>query len=178
MEDKNTTRKFFLLFTGLSGAGKSTVANALKEKLETNNIATYLLDGDVLRKGINKDLSFSPEDRKENLRRMAEIASLFLDTGHIVLSAFIAPYKESRSMIQDIIGKENYFEIFMNTSIETCVKRDVKGLYEKARKGEILNMTGINAPYETPEHPFLEIKENSSLEETVNLIFNSIKNKL
>ncbi|MFY7672523.1 adenylyl-sulfate kinase [Tenacibaculum sp. MEBiC06402] len=178
MENKNTKRKFFLLFTGLSGAGKSTIANALQAKLDKHNVATYLLDGDILRNGINKDLSFSPEDRRENLRRMAEIASLFLDKEFIVLSAFIAPYRESRNMIREIIGKENYLEVFVNTSIETCIERDVKGLYEKARKGEILNMTGIDAPYEIPEKPFIEIKEGNSLEETVDLIFNTIKDKL
>lgn len=178
MHQNKSYRPFLILFTGLSGAGKSTIANALQSKLETDGFSSYLLDGDILRKGINKDLSFSPEDRKENLRRMAEIASLFLDAGFIVLSAFITPYKESRNVIKEIVGEENYLEIFVNTSLDTCIKRDVKGLYEKAKKGEIKNMTGIDAPYEVPENPFLEIKEENSLEQTIELIYTAIQNKL
>ena len=178
MKETTTIRPFFILFTGLSGAGKSTLANELKQKLNEQNISNYVLDGDVLRKGINKDLSFSIKDRKENLRRMAEIASLFLDAGTIVLSAFIAPLEESRHQIKEIVGPENYLEIFINTSLKTCKERDVKGLYAKAEKGEIQNMTGIDSPYETPKNPFIQIEETSSIEESIATILKAIHYRL
>ncbi len=167
-----------IFFTGLSGSGKSTVANALEQKLHENKIKTFALDGDNVRHGINKDLSFSPEDRSENNRRIGEIAKLFIEAGVVVLAAFVAPYKKDRDLIKNTVGAENYIEVFVNTSLEICEQRDVKGLYAKARKGEIKNMTGISAPYEAPESPNAEVTHENSIEESVEIIYNKIKNHL
>ncbi|RUA11735.1 MAG: adenylyl-sulfate kinase [Flavobacteriia bacterium] len=180
--DRNKLNKhnsFLIWFTGLSGSGKSTLANALEDRLNKEGIHTYTLDGDNIRKGINKDLTFSPEDRTENIRRIAEIANLFVDAGVVVLAAFVSPYKKDRKGIEDIVGKDNFVEIFVNTSLEECEKRDVKGLYKKARKGEIKDFTGINAPYEPPVNPEIEvITDNQSIEESVNYIYERINDKL
>ncbi len=175
----NKHNSFLIWFTGLSGSGKSTLANALENKLHQEGINTYALDGDNIRKGINNDLSFSPEDRTENIRRIAEIANLFVDAGIVVLAAFVSPYKKDRKNIENIVGKDNFVEVFVNTSLEECEKRDVKGLYDKARKGEIKDFTGINAPYEAPDDPDVEvITDDKSIEEAVTLIYNEIKEKL
>jgi len=174
----NNHNSFLIFFTGLSGSGKSTVANALEQKLFAHHVKTYTLDGDNIRKGINKGLSFSPEDRSENNRRIGEIANLFIDAGLVVLAAFVAPYKKDRQLIKETVGKENYIEVFLDISLELCERRDVKGLYEKARKGEIKNMTGISAPYEKPENPDIVLTEENSLEESVHLIFKKIEKKL
>ncbi len=175
----NNQNSFLIWFTGLSGSGKSTIANALEFKLYEEGYKTYALDGDNIRKGINNDLTFSPEGRKENIRRIAEVANLMVDAGLIVLAAFVSPYKKDRESIKDIVRKDNFVEIFINTSIEECEKRDVKGLYKKARAGEILNFTGINAPYEAPENPDIEIiTDNKTVEESVNEIYKIIKLKL
>ncbi len=147
---------FLLWFTGLSGSGKSTIANALEHKLHQEGIKTYALDGDNIRKGINNDLTFSPEDRKENIRRIAEIANLMVDAGVVVLAAFVSPYKKDRENIASIVGNDNFVEIFVNTSLEECERRDVKGLYKKARAGEFKDFTGVNAPYEAPDSPDVE----------------------
>jgi len=149
-------------FTGLSGSGKSTIANAVDEILHGRGLKTYILDGDNVRMGLNKDLGFSPEDRKENIRRIAEVAKLFADSGTIVLTAFISPYREDRQMARDIIG-EDFVEVYMNTPLEVCEDRDPKGLYKKARSGEIKGFTGIDAPYEEPENPEVIISEGSVL---------------
>ena len=146
-----------LWFTGLSGSGKSTIANCVEQELHKNSIHTYTLDGDNIRKGLNSDLSFSPEDRSENIRRIAETAHLMIDAGLVVLAAFVSPYRNDRDHIRNIVGDDNMVEIYINTSIEECERRDVKGLYKKARKGEIKNMTGISAPYELPLHPDIQI---------------------
>ena len=168
-----------LWFTGLSGSGKSTIANALEHKLHLEGFKTYALDGDNIRKGINNDLTFSPEDRKENIRRIAEIANLMVDAGVIVLAAFVSPYKKDRENIARIVGNDNFVEIFVNTSIEECERRDVKGLYKKARAGEIKDFTGVNAPYEAPENPEVEIiTDGLSIEECVLKIYDKIKLKL
>ena len=168
-----------LWFTGLSGSGKSTIANALEYKLHEEGYKTYALDGDNIRKGINNDLTFSPEDRKENIRRIAEIANLMVDAGVLVLAAFVSPYKKDRENIARIVGNDNFVEIFVNTSIEECEKRDVKGLYKKARAGEIKDFTGVNAPYEAPENPTVEIiTDGLSIEECVLKIYDKIKPKL
>ena len=168
-----------LWFTGLSGSGKSTIANALELKLHKEGYKTYTLDGDNIRKGINSDLDFSPEGRKENIRRIAEIAHLMIDAGVIVLAAFVSPYKKDRENIARIVGNDNFVEIFVNTSLEECEKRDVKGLYKKARAGEILDFTGVNAPYEAPENPDVEVvTDNLSIEESVSKIIGSINKKL
>ncbi len=175
----NKHNSFLIWFTGLSGSGKSTLANALENKLHQEGISTYALDGDNIRKGINNDLTFSPEDRTENIRRIAEIANLFVDAGIVVLAAFVSPYKKDRKNIENIVEKDNFVEVFVNTSLEECEKRDVKGLYDKARKGEIKDFTGVNAPYEAPENPDVEvITDDKSIEESVALIYNEIKEKL
>jgi len=176
---KNDQNSFLIWFTGLSGSGKSTIANALEFKLHQAGFKTYALDGDNIRKGINNDLTFSPKDRTENIRRIAEVANLMVDAGLIVLGAFVSPYKKDRKNIKDIVGNDNFVEIFVNTSLEECEKRDVKGLYEKARKGEIKDFTGINAPYEAPEKPDVEvITDELSVQESVELIYNKIQEKL
>ena len=175
----NKHNSFLIWFTGLSGSGKSTLANALENKLHQEGINTYALDGDNIRKGINNDLTFSPEDRTENIRRIAEIANLFVDAGIVVLAAFVSPYKKDRKNIENIVGKDNFVEVFVNTSLAECESRDVKGLYDKARKGEIKDFTGINAPYEAPDDPDVEvITDDKSIEEVVTLIYNEIKEKL
>jgi adenylylsulfate kinase len=174
----NGHSSFLIFFTGLSGSGKSTIANALEIKLFVDGVKTYVLDGDNVRRGINKGLTFSPEDRSENNRRIGEIAKLFVDAGMVVLAAFVAPYAEDRAFIRDTVGKENYIEVFVNASLEVCEQRDVKGLYEKARLGEIKNMTGISAPYEAPVNPTIEVTHLNSVEESVDIIYEAIKNKL
>jgi adenylylsulfate kinase len=175
----NGHRSFLIWFTGLSGSGKSTIANALESKLFEKKIKTYTLDGDNIRKGINNDLNFSPEDRTENIRRIAEISKLFVDAGIVVLAAFVSPYKKDREAVKNIVGKNYFVEVYINTSLEECEKRDVKGLYKKARKGEIKDFTGINAPYEPPESPDIEIKtEQLSVEQSVTKIINVINKKL
>ncbi len=144
-------------FTGLSGSGKSTLAHAVEEKLHSLCVRSYVLDGDNIRTGLNKDLGLSPEDRKENIRRIAEAAKLMADAGLLVFAAFIAPYKQSREYVHKLMANWPYFEVYVKCSIEECTKRDPKGLYKKAHAGEITNMTGISAPYEEPEHPDLII---------------------
>lgn len=142
-------------------------------------IRTYTLDGDNVRKGINKDLSFSPEDRTENIRRIAETSNLMLDAGIVVLAAFVSPYKKDRDGIRSVVKDVNFVEIFVNTSLAECEKRDVKGLYEKARKGEIKNMTGISAPYEQPTNPEIEIiTEGLSIEEAAELVVSYVLPKI
>ena len=174
----NGHSSFLIFFTGLSGSGKSTIANGLEQKLVKENIRTYTLDGDNVRKGINKDLSFSPEDRSENNRRIGEIANLFVDAGMIVLAAFVAPVEKDRNSIKEAVGNENYVEVFVNTSLQECERRDVKGLYKKARKGEIKDMTGISSPYEVPLRPDITLTEKESVEEAVNRIYELIRPKL
>lgn len=174
----NGHSSFLIFFTGLSGSGKSTIANALEIKLFVDGVKTYVLDGDNVRRGINKDLSFSPEDRSENNRRIGEISNLFVDAGMVVMAAFVAPYEGDRQQIKSTVGEENYVEVFVNTSLEVCEQRDVKGLYEKARKGEIKNMTGISAPYEAPKNPDIEVTHMNSIDESVDIIYEAIKNKL
>ncbi|MEN8124657.1 MAG: adenylyl-sulfate kinase [Bacteroidota bacterium] len=175
----NKHNSFLIWFTGLSGSGKSTLANALESKLHHEGIKTYTLDGDNIREGINNDLTFSPEDRTENIRRIAEIANLFIDAGIVVLAAFVSPYKKDRKNIENIVGKDNFVEVFVNTSLEECENRDVKGLYKKARLGEIKNFTGVNAPYEAPENPQIEVvTDDFTIEESTAMIYDKIKEKL
>lgn len=164
-----------LWFTGLSGSGKSTIADRVEQLFMEAGIRTYLLDGDNVRLGLNKGLGFSEEDRKENLRRIAEVSRLFVDAGILVLSAFVSPFKKDREMIAEIIGKGQFIEIFVNTPLEICESRDVKGLYKKARKGEITNFTGIQSPYEAPDNPAIELKTvEMTVEESAQKIFNTI----
>ncbi len=150
-----------LWFTGLSGCGKSTIANAVDRMLHDRGIHTYVLDGDNIRLGLNKNLSFSPDDRTENIRRIGEVAKLFCDAGIIVLTAFISPYKVDRDQVRDIIGEGRFNEVLVDASLETCESRDPKGLYKKARAGEIKDLTGIDAPYEAPEKPELVLDSDS-----------------
>lgn len=174
----NKHNSFLIFFTGLSGSGKSTLANQLEERLFNDQIRTYVLDGDNVRRGVNKNLGFSPEDRSENNRRIGEISKLFIDAGIVVLAAFVAPYHKDRDIIKETVGENNYLEVFVNTSIDECEKRDVKGLYKKARAGEIKNMTGVSAPYEAPINPDVEVSHLNSIEESVELIYQKVKNKL
>ena len=178
-KSKNNHNSFLIWFTGLSGSGKSTIANLVEQQLFEKGIKTYTLDGDNIRKGINNDLTFSPEDRTENIRRIAEISNLMIDAGLVVLAAFVSPYKKDRENVKNIVKNSNFVEVFINTSVEECERRDVKGLYKKARLGEIKNMTGISAPYEAPEQSDIEIKtEEVSVKEAVNKIINHITPKL
>ena len=172
-------KAFLILFTGLSCSGKSSIANALELKLNHLNISTYTLDGDNIRLGISNDLGFSPEDRTENIRRIAEIGNLFIDAGVVTLACFVSPYINDRDNVKKIVGHDNYIEIFVNTSLEECERRDTKGLYKKARKGEIKNMTGISAPYEIPVSPDLEIDTvRDSIDKSVEKIFKFLEKKL
>jgi len=172
-------KPLLLWFTGLSGSGKSTVANAVEQALYNKGVHTYILDGDNVRKGINANLSFSPEDRTENIRRIAEISNLMLDAGLVVLAAFVSPYREDRENVKKTVGNANFVEIFVNTPIAECERRDVKGLYEKARKGEIENFTGVNAPYEAPLAPDIEIDTSQeTLEVSVAIIMKQVLEKI
>ncbi|MEZ4794856.1 MAG: adenylyl-sulfate kinase [Flavobacteriaceae bacterium] len=178
-ERLNGHRGLLVWFTGLSGSGKSTLANALEKHLVAHHMHTYTLDGDTIRKGLNKNLSFSPEDREENIRRIAEVAHLMVDAGLVVLAAFVSPYRKDREGIRTIVGKSNFAEIFVNTPLEECEKRDVKGLYAKARAGLIKDFTGVNAPYEMPLKADIEIDTiTTSVEEAVAIIFERIKRNL
>lgn len=162
-------------FTGLSGSGKSTIAIALERELQKRGLLCRILDGDNIRSGINNNLGFSAEDRIENIRRIAEIGKLFVDTGIITIAAFISPNNDIREMAANIIGKEDFMEIYVSTPIEECERRDVKGLYAKARKGEIKNFTGISAPFEAPLHPALSLDTSKlSVEESVNKLLELI----
>jgi bifunctional enzyme CysN/CysC len=147
-------------FTGLSGSGKSTLANALEVELHSRGMRTYILDGDNIRQGLNKDLGFTDADRVENIRRIAEVAKLMMDAGMIVMTAFISPFRREREMARELIGAENFMEVYVSTSLEVCEQRDVKGLYKQARAGKIPNMTGINSPYEPPENPDYIVETN------------------
>ena len=168
-----------LWFTGLSGSGKSTIANAVEQALHHDSFHTYSLDGDNIRLGINKNLGFTPEDRKENLRRIAHIGKLFVDAGTIVLGAFVSPYEKDRATVKSIVGTQNFVEIYIDTPVEECERRDVKGLYAKARAGEITNFTGISAPYEAPSNPDIHIKTvDVTIQDAVETVLQVIEHKI
>ncbi len=158
-------------FTGLSGSGKSTLATHLEFQLDARHFKVYLLDGDNVRGGLNKDLDFSDSSRKENIRRIGEVSKLFLDAGLVVLSAFISPFEEDRNQVRTIVGNENFIEVFVDCPLEVCEQRDVKGLYKKARSGEVKNFTGITSPYERPLNPAITINTHlQSLNESLTLL--------
>ena len=164
-----------LWFTGLSGSGKSTIAQHLERQLHNNSFFAQVLDGDNIRSGINNNLGFSIEDRQENIRRIAEVAKLYLNSGIITLNSFISPTIEIRAMAKSIIGAENFIEVYINTPLKICEARDVKGLYAKARKGEIKGFTGIDSPYEAPVTPDIEVKtDGQSIEQCVQKVYDFI----
>lgn len=166
-------------FTGLSGSGKSTLAIALERELHQRGILCRILDGDNIRSGINNNLGFSESDRTENIRRIAEVSKLFVDCGIVTLAAFISPTKAIRQMASEIIGKKDFLEVFVSTPIEECEKRDVKGLYAKARRGEIKEFTGISSPFEAPEQPFISIDTSRQpLEDSVKRLLEAILPKI
>lgn len=168
-------RGMMLWFTGLSGSGKSTVAIALERELHSRGLLCRILDGDNIRSGINNNLGFSAEDRVENIRRIAEVGRLFVDTGIITIAAFISPNNQLREMAAEIIGKDDFVEVFVSTPLEECEKRDVKGLYAKARRGEIKNFTGISAPFEAPEHPDITLDTSKlPVEESVKILLDYV----
>ena len=169
--------------SGLSGSGKSTLANLLEYELHQKGFKTYVLDGDNLRFGLNKDLLFSDEDRKENLRRIAEVAKLFVDAGVVVISAFITPFEEDRNKIRQTVGEDNFIHVFVDCPLEVCESRDVKGLYAKARAGKIQQFTGIDSPFEIPEQNDLVLKtgeetQEESLAKLLKLVLENIEHQL
>jgi len=174
-ESNNGHPGLVVWFTGLSGSGKSTIANELDVELNKRGLRTYILDGDNVRMGLNKDLGFSPESRKENIRRISEVAKLFADSGAIVMTAFISPYREDRDSARDVIGRD-YVEVFVNTPIKECIKRDPKGLYKKAIAGEIKGFTGIDAPYEQPLSPEISL-DNLSIEDSLAVLMDLLRTK-
>ncbi len=184
-EDKEqllNQRGMMLWFTGLSGSGKSTLAIALERELHQRGLLCRVLDGDNIRSGINNNLGFSKADREENIRRIAEVSKLFIDTGIITIAAFISPTDEIRKQAEDIIGKDDFYEIYVSTPLMECERRDVKGLYAKARSGEINNFTGISSPYEPPKNPALSLDTSilsveESVEKLLAFIQPIIKNK-
>lgn len=167
-----------LWFTGLSGSGKSTIASALDVALYQRGYHTFLLDGDNVRHGLNKDLGFSDDDRVENIRRIGEVSKLFADAGLIVLSAFISPFSDDRRMVRKLFPAGEFIEVFMNTPLETCESRDPKGLYSKARSGQIKHFTGIDSPYEIPSHPEITLDTSQlSIEECVENLLQYLKER-
>ena len=163
-------------FTGLSGSGKSTIALGVERKLHQRGLLCRILDGDNIRTGINAGLGFSAEDRRENIRRIAEVGKLFVDTGIITLAAFVSPTNEYRQLARDIIGAEDFYEVYVSTPLEECERRDVKGLYARARRGEVKDFTGISAPFEVPKHPALCVDTSiQPLEESVRQVVELIE---
>jgi len=172
-------KPFVLWFTGFSASGKSSIANIVEQKMYAMGYITYLLDGDNVRHGLNKDLGFDENSRIENIRRIGEVSKLFLDSGVIVLTAFISPYISDRTLVRELFNERDFLEVFVDTSLEVCEQRDPKGLYKKARKGEINDFTGISSPYEAPENPEIHIINNDiTLDKASNRIIGYlIKNK-
>lgn len=177
-EKQHHHKSIILWFTGLSGAGKSTLAHSVEEKLHQLGCTTYVLDGDNVRHGLCADLTFSKDDRKENIRRIGQVAKLFIESGVIVLTAFISPFKTDRLIVKNMVQHGDFVEIFCNSPIEICEKRDTKGLYQKAKSGEVSEFTGISSPYEKPEKPDLEVKTgSSSLEECTDRVLSLLKER-
>lgn len=175
-QNLNGHKSFIIWFTGISGSGKSTLAHRLEEELYKLGLRTYVLDGDNIRTGLNRDLGFSPEDREENIRRIGEVAKLFVDAGVVVLTAFISPYRKDRDTIRSLVKPGEFIEVYVKCSLETCEKRDVKGLYKKARMGEIKQFTAIEHPYEEPENPELVIDtDRETVEQSINRILSYLR---
>ncbi|AKP79895.1 MULTISPECIES: adenylyl-sulfate kinase [Priestia] len=176
--EQNNHHSFVLWFTGLSGSGKSTVANAVAKALFDKNIRNYVLDGDNVRFGLNKNLGFSAEDRTENIRRIGEVSKLFVDSGQVVLTAFISPFQEDRAQVREILEGNEFLEVYVECPLEECEKRDPKGLYKKARSGEIRDFTGIDSPYESPANPEVTINTSTqSVEECVQTVIEYLSNR-
>jgi adenylylsulfate kinase len=172
----NGHKSFIIWFTGISGSGKSSLARRLETILFGMGIRAYVLDGDNIRTGLNMDLGFSAEDREENIRRIGELAKLFVDAGMVVLTAFISPYAKDRRMVRHLVGQDEFFEIYVKCSLEVCEQRDVKGLYKMARMGTIKQFTAVEDPYEEPEHPELIVEtDKASLEQCVDQILNFLE---
>ncbi|GGI01582.1 MULTISPECIES: adenylyl-sulfate kinase [Mammaliicoccus] len=177
-QERNGHKSVVIWFTGLSGSGKSTISVALEKALFEQQITSYRLDGDNIRHGLNQNLGFSPEDRKENIRRIGEVGKLMVDAGVVTMTAFISPYEEDRNIVRNILEDGEFIEVFTKCSLDECETRDPKGLYKKARNGEIKEFTGINAPYEEPSNPEIVIDtEHESIEESVNKIVSYLKEK-
>ena len=177
-EKLNNHKSVVIWFTGLSGSGKSTLAHSVEEELHKLGCRTFVLDGDNVRHGLSSNLTFSDTDRKENIRRIGEAAKLMMEAGVIAITAFISPFREDRDNVRGLLSKEDFIEIFCNASLEVCESRDVKGLYKRARAGEIKNYTGIDSPYEAPDNPELVINtESESLEESVAKVIDFLKFK-
>ena len=174
----NKHKSVVLWFTGLSGSGKSTMSHALEERLFNKGCRTFVLDGDNVRHGLNSDLGFSIQDRTENIRRIGEVSKLMIEAGFIVMTAFISPYREDRIAVRNLISSGDFIEIYCKASLETCEARDVKGLYKRARAGEIKNYTGIDSPYEVPENADLIIDtDQETIEDSVSIILSFLKKK-
>ena len=174
----NDHKSAVIWFTGLSGSGKSTLAHSVEEELHSLDCRTFVLDGDNVRHGLSSNLTFSDNDRKENIRRIGEAANLMMEAGVIAMTAFISPFKEDRNLVRQLLPQGDFIEIYCNASLEVCESRDVKGLYKRARAGEIKNYTGIDSPYEAPDNPELVIDtESESLEESVAKVIDFLKSK-
>jgi adenylylsulfate kinase len=178
-EKMNGHKGVCIWYTGLSGSGKSTIAVRVEEKLFERGIKTYILDGDNIRHGLNKNLGFSPEDRTENIRRIGEVSRLFVDAGIMVMTAFISPYREDRDKVRALLKDREFIEVFVDATIETCEERDPKGLYKKARSGEIKEFTGISAPYEEPLKPELVVNttEEKDIDKNANKVIKYLEEK-
>ncbi|PGL72429.1 adenylyl-sulfate kinase [Bacillus sp. AFS055030] len=175
---KNNHHSCILWFTGLSASGKSTIANEVAKALYHLNVQQYVLDGDNIRHGLNKDLGFTDYDRTENIRRIGEVAKLFVDNGQIVLTAFISPFIADRNLVRSLVEQGEFIEVYVECSVETCESRDPKGLYKKAKNGEIQNFTGISSPYEAPVNPEITLKTDlQSVQECVETILQFLKSK-
>ncbi|PGM52635.1 adenylyl-sulfate kinase [Bacillus sp. AFS053548] len=175
---KNNHHSCILWFTGLSASGKSTIANEIAKALYHLNVQQYVLDGDNIRHGLNKDLGFTDFDRTENIRRIGEVAKLFVDNGQIVLTAFISPFIADRNIVRSLVEQDEFIEVYVECSVETCESRDPKGLYKKAKNGEIQNFTGISSPYEAPIYPEITLNtDKQSVQECVETILQFLKSK-
>ncbi|NSL52239.1 adenylyl-sulfate kinase [Calidifontibacillus erzurumensis] len=175
---QNNHHSFVIWFTGLSGSGKSTIANALAKKLFEKEIKNYVLDGDNIRHGLNRDLGFSDKDRTENIRRIGEVAKLFVDSGQVVLTAFISPFRTDRELVRNLLEKDEFIEVYVKCPLEDCEKRDPKGLYKKAREGIIPEFTGISSPYEEPIDPEITLETNKySIDQCVEQLIDYLSSK-